>query len=113
MNSSIAVVLIIVSGLLAAVSQLMLKKSAMQQYPNLWREYLNKRVIGSYALLFATTLINMYAMMYVPYKIVPIVGTVSYVFVVLFSKIFLKEKIDLKKWIGAGVIIGGIVVFNL
>ena len=40
------------SVLVAAVSQVLLKKSAMKQYAHKWAEYLNPYVIIGYGLLF-------------------------------------------------------------
>ena len=113
MSEIIALMLVIFSGLLAAFSQLLLKKSAMSNHNSRIAEYLNLYVISSYGVLFGTTLINMIALRVIPYKLVPMLGTVSYIFVILLSKLIIKEKIGRKKWIGMILIIVGIVVFNI
>jgi len=112
MNRTIAFCLLVLSGLIAAISQLMLKKSAAIHYPRWWMEYLNILVISSYALLLLTSLVNMQAMVYLPYKVVPVVGTVSYIFVIMIGKFQFKEYIGTKKWIGLCLIIFGILIFN-
>lgn len=101
------------SALLAAVSQLMLKRSADAPHESLLREYLNARVIGAYAILMITTFINMAALVYLPLKVVTAVGTASYVFVVILSKLALHEKIGAKKILGMLLIIAGILIFTL
>lgn len=113
MNSTWATVLMIFSAFFAAVSQLMLKKSADLPHENLLKEYLNKYVIGGYIILFITTLFNMVALVYLPLKIVTALGTASYVFVVVLSKFSLKETIGGKKLAGMLLIIAGILIFTL
>lgn len=113
MNSTWAVLIMIFSSLLAAISQLMLKRSADIEHKNFWREYLNVRVIGAYAILFFTTLLNMVAMIALPLKVVTAVGTASYVFVIILSKMTLGEKIGPKKIAGMLLIIAGILIFSL
>lgn len=67
----------------------------------------------SYSTLFLTSFINMYALQFLPYKLVPMLGTVSYIFVIFLSKMILKEKMGRKKWMGALLILVGIIIFNL
>jgi len=105
--------LVVLSGFVASVSQVLLKMSAMRQHRSYVKEYLNKYVLIGYGLLFGTTLINIVAFMYVPYKIVPIVSTSSYVFVVILSKFILRESIEWNKWTGIAVIVLGIFIFNI
>jgi drug/metabolite transporter (DMT)-like permease len=112
-TSAVPVVCIVISSLIAAFSQLLLKKSAETKYSGRIQAYFNVRVIGSYSLLLFTTFVNMWAMMYMPYKAAQILSTLSFVFVVIFSKIILKENIGHKKIMGMILIISGIIIFNL
>lgn len=113
MNSIIGVVLIIFCAFISAFSQVLLKKSASVAHSSWYEEYINVRVIVAYGILFATIIINMYALRFITFKLSNIIGTLSYVFVVIMSKIFFDEKISLKRYIGVIVIIIGIIVFNL
>ncbi len=113
MNKSVALLLIVIAGLCAAFSQILLKTSAMLQYKSKINEIINGRVLTSYFIFFITTMINMYAMRYIDYKYVPIIGTISYVFVVLLSSFILKEKISRYKILGMLLIISGMIIFNL
>lgn len=113
MKSSIALGLVIISAFLAASSQMLLKTSAQKEHDSWVFEYINWRVLLSYGTLFLTSFINMYALQFLPYKLVPMLGTVSYVFVIFLSKMILKEKMGKNKWIGALLILIGIIVFNL
>lgn len=106
--------LIMVSGsLIASVSQIMLKKSAKKQYPNKLREYLNPLVIIAYLMFFGTTFISMYALKVVPLSMSPILEASGYIFVAIFSYIFLKEKMSKKQLLGMALIIAGIMVYSL
>lgn len=113
MNKWIAVFLYACSGLIAAVSQLLMKLEAQKSSDEKGiRRILHIRVIVAYGLMFGTILINMIAMRYVPYKYAPILGTFSYIFVLLIGYFGLKEKIGKRRALGACVILLGIVLFN-
>lgn len=106
--------LIMVSGsLIAAFSQIMLKKSAEKQYESKLKEYLNPLVIIAYILFFGTTFISMYALKVVPLSMAPILEASGYIFVAVLSYIFLKEKLTKKQLVGMALILTGIVVYSL
>ena len=106
--------LIMVFGsLIASISQIMLKKSAQNQYPNKLKEYLNPLVIIAYVLFFGTTFISMYALKVVPLSMGPILEASGYIFVAVFSYIFLKERMTKKQLFGMALIIIGIVFYSL
>jgi len=113
MTYEFAALLFILSALLAAISQTMLKKSALKQYIHRYQEYANPLVVSSYAILFSTTLINMQAYTVLPYKYGNILTSSSYIFVLVISRFLFGEKITLKKVAGMGLIILGICVFVL
>lgn len=111
MNMSIMIM--IFSSVLAAASQVLLKISSQKKYKNWIFEYLNIYVISSYFLLLLTMVMNVYAYNGINYKLGPVLTTLSYVFVLLFSKVILKEKLTKEKCIGMLCIIIGIIVFNI
>lgn len=49
----------------------------------------------------------------IDYKLGPILTSTSYIFVLLLSKLMLKEKITIRKLIGISSIVLGIILFNL
>lgn len=113
MNKWIAVFLYICSGLVAAISQLLMKKEAKKNKEEKGiRRILHIRIIFAYGLMFSTIFINMFAMRYVPYKYTAVLGTFSYIFVLLLGYLGLKEQIGKIRALGACVILVGIVVFN-
>ena len=114
MNTKILFSLIYIAGVfISAVAQILLKKSAGKTYANRIREYLNPYVIISYAIFFGATFCTIYAYKEVPLSFGPILAASEYVFVAVLSRIFLKERINLKKFIGLSIIIAGIIVYSL
>ena len=65
-NFGAGVCTLLVSVLISAVSQIMLKKAADRKYENRLREYLNPLVIAAYGLFFISTILTMLALRYVP-----------------------------------------------
>ena len=105
-------VIVISSVFLAACAQMLLKQSARQHYDTWWRQYVNGWVIGGYAIMFATMMMNIFAMSRgVEVKEVSIIESMSYLFVPILSFIVFKERLTWRKIIAIGVIIIGIIVF--
>lgn len=105
-------IIVISSVFLAACAQMLLKQGARQQYATWWRQYMNGWVIGGYAILFATMMINIFAMSRgVQVKEVSIIESMSYLFVPALSFFIFKEKLTWRKILAIAVIITGVIVF--
>ena len=102
---------IVLSVLVASFSQILLKKSATKEYPNRIREYLNPYVITGYGMMVVSTVLTVIAYTRVDFKNGPIIESAGYVIVLMLSRMFFKEKITTKKFIGTVLIIIGIVIF--
>lgn len=113
MNSTIAIGVMVLSSFLASISQVLLKKSAKRTYSQKIKEFVNPYVISGYILLMLTMVMNVFAFQYLPYKVGPIISTLSYVFVFLLSYFIFKEKITKQKFLGIILIICGVLLFNL
>jgi small multidrug resistance pump len=98
---------------IASVAQILLKNSAQIKRDSFIKEYLNKLVIIGYLMLFVSMCIGIIAYRVVPLKYGAIIESLGYVFVMLLSAGFLKEKITRKKLIGNLIIILGVVIFSL
>ena len=105
--------LILGATLLASVSQVLLKRSANMQHAARYAEYLNVFVISGYFLLFCTTIINVFALRWVPLSLAVALDASGQIFVPLLSRIFLGEDICRKKILGMVVIIIGISIFSI
>lgn len=95
-----------------AFSQLLLKQSANEKYSHHIFEYLNWRVITSYTIFVGVLLLNTYAFTRVDMKYGSVIDTFSYVFVMILSYFFLKEKFTRGKLIGNLIIIMGILIYT-
>ena len=105
--------LMILCELVASTSQVLLKKSAEKEYPNIIREYLNVLVIGGYGLLVLSMVISIFCYDGLGYMGVVVMEPIAYIIVMFFSRIFFKEKVTSTKIVGMVLIISGILVFNL
>ena len=105
-----SVILMLLAALLAAVSQILLKKSAMKTHKSWIYEYLNIYVISGYLLLSGSLLLNVWAYQEMEYRFGQAINAVSYVFVLILGRIFLGEKITARKVIGNAIIIAGILI---
>lgn len=100
-----------VSVIISAFSQIILKKSAQKKYKNIILEYLNPHVILGYVIFFAAVFLDMLALKKVPVSYIPVIESSSYIFVFVFSRIFLKERFTKRKLLAVLLIIAGIAVF--
>lgn len=105
-------ILVILSVFLAACAQMLLKQGARQQYAQWWRQYANGWVIGGYAIMFGTMVMNIFAMSKgVQVKEVSIIESMSYLFVPVLSFVIFKEKLTWRKLCAIAIIITGVIVF--
>lgn len=111
MSFNVYYFVLICSVLLAAVSQIFLKKSSLEVHTSLIKEYINVKVIVGYSLLVLSTLLTIYAFTGMDYKNGPVIESLGYIFVMVLSLLFLNEKITKKKLIGNALILVGILVF--
>ena len=107
------ILLFLISVMISAVSQVILKKSAGKTYTNKIREYLNIPVIIAYALFFMSSLLTVLAYPQVPLALGPVLETTGYIWVSVLGVLFLKEKIGRRKIIGMIIIVIGIIIFNV
>ncbi|CAG9612583.1 multidrug ABC transporter [Bacillus sp. AFS018417] len=105
------VLLYIFGIILANYSQILLKKATLAVYDKKWKEYVNRYVIIGYSLFVINAGLNVIAMKGVPLKQAPVLESLSYVVILIFSWYFLGEKITKRKVIGNIIIIIGIAVF--
>lgn len=104
------VLIYLVTPLISAISQLMLKKAADDPSRTGIRFYLNARVIAAYALFFGCMLLNIVALQTLDLTVAGVLEASGYLYVMVLSHLFLKEKISRRKLIGNLVIVAGIVL---
>ncbi len=103
----------ILSVVISAFSQILLKKSAMKHYENGIGEYLNWLVIIAYGMFFGSTILSIYSLKGISISLSTIIESMSYVFIPIMSYLFLKEKMNQRQFFGTIVIILGIIVYNI
>ncbi len=98
-------IIVISSVFLAACAQMLLKQGARQQYDTWWRQYINGWVVGGYAIMFGSMMMNIFAMSRgVEVKEVSIIESMSYLFVPILSFVIFKERLTWRR-VGAIVVI--------
>lgn len=109
--NSLAIVLFLVTPLIAAFSQILLKKSADDARYTGLRYYLNIRVIAAYAMFFGCMLLNIWAYrLGMEMSLASILESSAYFYVMILSALFLREKITPRKLAGNALIVLGIVL---
>ena len=104
--------LVVLAVFSAAGAQMLLKKGASITYPSLVRQYLNPWVIGGYASMGCSLLLNVFCLSRgVQLKELGGIESLSYLFVPMLSWVFFKEKITWRKACAIAVIMLGVVVF--
>jgi drug/metabolite transporter (DMT)-like permease len=107
------IIAMLISVMVASVSQILLKKSTLKSYGSVIREYVNPYVISGYGLLMVSMLLTVYAYSGMAYKNGPVIESLGNVFVLILSYFVFGEKISSKKLLGISIIIAGIIIFNV
>ncbi len=110
-SSNLAIIMILISSFIVAISQCILKSSANKKHKSIIWEYLNFRVVFGYGLFMVSLFLNVIAYQGIPYKLGPIIASTSYIFIMILSGVILGEKITKRKILGNVLILIGIIVF--
>lgn len=113
MNLSPYLLLILCSVVMASFAQILLKKSANKTYKSWVFEYLNPYVICGYGIMVLGMLLNVLAYRKVDYKNGPVIESLGFLFVMILSWFFFKEKITKKKLLGNIIILLGVIIFYI
>ena len=105
------IALLFLSVFISALSQVLLKKSALRTYDSFIKEYLNIFVIPAYAIYFVAVFLDLLALKKVPVSFVPVAEASSYIFVLVFGKVFFGERFSKRKILAMMLILLGIAVF--
>lgn len=103
----------VISVLLTAVSQILLKIGVKQYAQSSVRIYLNFYTFISYSLLVVVTLINLYVFKKLPLKAALIILPSTLLVVSFLSYWLLRERLSQRQAVGAGLVIAGLLVFNI
>jgi|LSQX01.1.fsa_nt_gb hypothetical protein len=99
---------------LTAIAQVILKYGAIRKANKSFISFfVNIYTILGYGIMFGITLINLYIFQFLDLKYILIFLPSSYILVFLFSALILKEKTDRRRLLQYGIVLLGILVFNL
>ena len=105
-------ILVILSVFAAACAQMLLKQGARKNYVGFWRQYLNPWVIGGYAIMACSLVLNIFCMSRgVQVNEVSVIESLSYLFVPTLAFFLFKEQLTKRKLCAITIIICGIIIF--
>lgn len=100
----------LLTPLISAASQLLLKRAADDSRHTGLRFYLNAPVLLAYALFFGCMLLNVVALQNLDLTVAGVLEASGFLYVMVLGRLFLKEKITRRKLLGNALIITGIVL---
>ena len=103
----------IFSGMLSSFSQILLKKSAQKEKKSIIQEYINPYVIGGYAITAICMILTIIAYRGMPFKYGAVLESLTYLYIMVLSKLLLGEKLTRKKIIGNIIIVIGVIILSL
>lgn len=104
------IILALLSALVAAFSQIILKISADKTYSSHIREYINLPVISAYGLFMLSFVFSYFALYGLDFSVNSVINASSYIFVAALGYFIIKEKINLWKAGGLALIVAGIII---
>ncbi|MBO4997245.1 MAG: EamA family transporter [Lachnospira sp.] len=106
-------IIAIVSGMLSSFSQILLKKSALKEEESIVKQYVNPYVIGGYAITATCMILMIIAFKGMPYKYGAVLESLTYLYIMILSRVFIGEKLTKKKVLGNLIIVAGVIIFSL
>jgi multidrug transporter EmrE-like cation transporter len=107
-------IVVVIGVILSAYSQILLKKSTFDVHKSKIYTILNAKVLVAYSIFFIVLFVNIVALKFgVAVKDMPILESLGYVFVPIFSYLSLSEKLAWKNILPILLIIVGIIIFYL
>ncbi len=98
---------------ISAISQVLLKKSALKKYDSVLREYLNPEVFFAYLLFVIATLMSIIAYKGIPLSMGPLLEATGYIYITIFGIAIFKEKMNQRKLMALLCIVMGIVFYSV
>lgn len=98
---------------ISAISQVLLKKSALKKYDSVLREYLNPEVFFAYLLFVIATLMSVIAYKGIPLSMGPLLEATGYIYITIFGIAIFKEKMNCRKLMALICIVMGIVFYSV
>ena len=110
MNEGGYIGLTLFSVFMASCSQVILKKSAMNERLSGFSYFVNRATVSAYAMFLACSLLTFYCLSHLPMVTVNVLECSAYVYILFFDRIFFGKSVTLRKVVGNLLIITGIIV---
>lgn len=104
-------IILALTVVMTSVSQVLMKKGAMES--GFLRLYFNVYTLSGYFLLFCVTLLNLFVLRGVALKMMVVFLPFNYILVLAAAMIVFGEKISYRQYIGSGIVIAGVIIYNL
>ena len=104
-------VMLIIMTMLGAIASLFLKRAS--SFLNLLTLIKNHNLYCGAFLYFLSAILNIYVLRYLEYSVVLPLTSLTYVWTMFLSYLFLKEKIGVKKCVGVSLIFAGAIVVSM
>jgi multidrug transporter EmrE-like cation transporter len=112
MNSSLIFLVLVIAS--TGFSQTLLKLGANQAHgKKLFLAYFNPYTLTAYILYMAATIFTVYALKDIQLKSFYSTTSLKFVLILILSRLILQEKIDHNKVIAVGLIVFGVIIFNM
>lgn len=108
--NNLSILIYLFSVFISSMAHILLKKGSSSEL-KCSKFKKNIVVLSSYSVFVISAVITTIALGGVEYKFTVVLESFSFIFILLFSKIYLKESITKKKLIGNSLIILGIIIF--
>lgn len=111
----VALFLALCAVILTGLSQTLLKVGANfgVKSNRFLDSYLNLPTITAYGLLLLVTILSVYALRDLPLKVFYSLTALNFIIVLGLSAVFLREEVSRDKMVAIGLIVLGVIVFNL
>ena len=100
----------LITPLISAASQLLLKRAAVNPRYTGLRFYINPLVITAYVLFFGCMAVNVIALQTLDLTVASVLEASGFFYVMVLGALFLGEKLTARKLIGNALIVAGIVI---
>lgn len=106
-------ILMLSAILLTAIGQIFLKIGSKKIQRHFWDPYLNPASFTGYFIYLISTILLLFSFQEIPLKLFAALSALNFIFILIFSGIFLNEKISKMKIIAILLIATGVAVFNI
>jgi small multidrug resistance pump len=104
------VLIYLITPLISAASQLLLKRAADDPRFTGLRFYLNPLVIAAYALFFGCMVANVFALRTLDLTVASVLEASGFLYVMVLGALLLRERITARKLVGNALIVAGILI---